>query len=114
MRGNPPPNERTAGLEDLQWSDPSTLDVIEACALKQGPSQLQLLATLRISDEAQGQLAAQLIGKLRVKARCLDLAVPGLSRAEVRDFLGRRFVDAQAPDELAEWCWQRSSGNRSS
>jgi DNA-binding winged helix-turn-helix (wHTH) protein/predicted ATPase len=103
-------------LEDLHWSDASTLDWIAAFAQRPEPARLLLIGTYR-SSEADGTehpLAAVADG-LRVKGCCSEIALGGLHEGAVVEYVGLRFPAAPGSMELearlARFIHRHTEGN---
>jgi DNA-binding winged helix-turn-helix (wHTH) protein len=75
-------------LEDLQWVDDSTVDLISALARRRTPAKLMLLATSRPLDaEPAGHPLRGRIPDLLVHRLCREIALIPLSEAEVEEYL---------------------------
>jgi DNA-binding winged helix-turn-helix (wHTH) protein len=101
-------------IEDLHWSDASTLDAVNALARRQGVAPLMLLATSRgqaLDDGARR--VADLRAELQL-ARCATCIEPALwSRAQVGQFVAaqRPALTAHRAHALADALYERSEGN---
>jgi len=101
-------------LEDVHWSDPSTLDAIGAIARMREPLPLLLLASTRPPAEGGEQTPlAALRAELGPRDDVHEIELPWLSEEEVAEWLalessGRPEQDAR---ELAAWLAARSGGN---
>lgn len=99
-------------LEDLHWSDPSTVDLIAWIAARAEPCRLLLLATYRPEDVAAGgHPLAAVHQRLRLRGQCDDLTLPMLSRQAVRQYLERRMPNGPLPAGLATLVRRRTDGN---
>src|SRR4029077_4614838 len=79
-------------LEDLQWVDDSTLDLLSALARRRGPARLMLLATYRPVDAIlSGSPLRRLKQDLLIHRLCQEIALERLSEPEVEAFLLARF-----------------------
>jgi predicted ATPase/DNA-binding winged helix-turn-helix (wHTH) protein len=96
-------------LEDLHWSDPSTLDLLAALGHRPEPAQLLVIATYR-SGEADDRLTG-LVRALRVQGRCNDVTLGTWTDADVRDFLAIRFAPSALPPEVVELVIRRTEGH---
>ena len=99
-------------LEDLHWSDYSTVDLLSALARRQEPARLLVVGTYRPGDVRRSNhplhaVAAELTGR----GYAHTLALPYLSEAAVGDYLGARFPGTDLPARLAPLVHQRTDGN---
>jgi len=99
-------------LEDLHWSDVSTLDWLAYVARRRAPARLLVLATSR-SGEARGRipLVHMVTQELRVHGQGTELVLGRLSAAEVATYVGQRFEGAAVSAALAQSLHQRTDGN---
>jgi predicted ATPase len=99
-------------LEDLHWSDYSTLDVLAMLACRREPARLLLLGTYRPPDALQRGHPLQTVHhELQRHGQCTELPLPLLSAAAVADYLATRFPDTRLPAGLARLVHQRTEGN---
>ena len=101
-------------LEDLHWSDYSTLDLISYLAQRRESARLLLLGTYRTRDVSQDDHPLATIShELQLHGRCTEMPLGLLSQAEVGAYLAARF--GQSPtlslQELAIFVHQRTEGN---
>ncbi|MGH7964865.1 MAG: AAA family ATPase [Candidatus Binatia bacterium] len=79
-------------LEDLHWSDYSTLDLIPYLARRRGPARLLVLGSYRPAEViASGHSLLSLTQELHAHQQCADLALRLLSAGEVGQYLTARF-----------------------
>ena len=103
-------------IEDLHWSDPSTLDWISSAAARTEPARLLVVATLRptAGDESDGPLAL-LRESLGARRLARELALAGLSRDAVTEYVLRTFPAAPdrrpALEQLAARIHHHTGGN---
>jgi predicted ATPase len=99
-------------LEDLHWSDYSTLDVLAMLARRREPARLLLLGTYRLPDALQrGHPLHTVHHELQRHGQCTELPLPLLPEAAVAAYLATRFPDARLPAGLARLVHQRTEGN---
>ncbi|HET7204938.1 MAG TPA: AAA family ATPase [Terriglobales bacterium] len=103
-------------LEDLQWSDVSTLDWISAFAPRPEPARLLLIGTVRSSDiTGTHHRLASLIDNLVLKGLCHELVLYGLDESAIAEYVTLRFPcrDDQAKSfgRLAPLVQRHTAGN---
>jgi predicted ATPase len=99
-------------LEDLHWSDYSTLDLITMLARRREPARLLLLGTYRPPDALQRGHPLQTVAhELHLHGQCEELPLGLLPDAAVADYLAARFLEARLPAGLARLVHQRTEGN---
>lgn len=99
-------------LEDVQWSDHATLDLLSVLAQRRGPARLLILCTLRPADAiANGHRVATVKRELLRKGLCRETLLGGLSTADVASYLAARFPGAELPADLLPLLVDRSDGN---
>jgi predicted ATPase len=102
-------------LEDLQWSDPSTLDLLNALAHGREPARLLVLATHRpVGGLAPQHPLRTLCHELELRRRCVVLPLSGISEEAVSGYLTRRLEIEKPGDPLrraARLLRDRTEGN---
>jgi len=102
-------------LEDLHWSDLSTLDWIGHFARRTDPTRLMLLATFRPGDAAAAKVGlGHLVTELALHARCREMTLTPLRLQDVEGYLDVRLGPRQErawPKELARQVLDRTGGN---
>ncbi len=78
-------------FEDLHWSDPLTVQLIEHVARRRGPARLMVLGSFRpteliLDEHPLGDLRRE----LKLHRLCEELHLEGLNSAQVRQFLSAR------------------------
>ncbi|HJQ82533.1 MAG TPA: hypothetical protein VKA21_00540, partial [Candidatus Binatia bacterium] len=97
-------------LEDLHWSDPSTLDVLSYVARRPEPCRLMLLATYRPTDVILRRHPVRgLERELRAHRQSVQLSLGRLSPASVADWLAA--LCASPPPALVQWLHRRTEGH---
>jgi len=101
-------------LEDLQWSDPSTVDLIGCVARRRQPARLMVIGSLRPADViVHDHPLRALEQQLQASGHCEELPLELLSLADVTAYLGARF--GMEPSEqmrrLASRIYERTDGN---
>jgi hypothetical protein len=99
-------------LEDLHWSDYSTLDLLAILARRQESARLLVVGSYRSVDViVAGHPLRPLIQELRVRRQCEDIALAFLREPLVAAYLAQRFGGHAFPPELARAVHQRTDGN---
>ena len=99
-------------LEDVQWSDYSTLDLLSVVARRRAAARLLVLCTLRPADAiVRGHPVANVKRELQRKGLCREILLEGLSAADVASYLSARFTGADLPADLLPLIVDRSEGN---
>jgi len=96
-------------LEDLHWSDPSTLDLIASLARRPEPARLMLLATWRPGEGAED--VATIAADVQRSGRGVILSPGAWAESDVRAYLDRRLPAGPAPAGLAALLLERTGGN---
>jgi predicted ATPase len=99
-------------LEDLHWSDYSTLDLISYLARRRYPARLMLIGTYRPIEVIMSEHPLKGVKEeLQIHRLCRELPLEYLTREEVADFMMVKFPCHQFPAELARMIHQRTEGN---
>jgi DNA-binding winged helix-turn-helix (wHTH) protein/predicted ATPase len=116
-------------LEDLHWSDVSTLDLLSVLARRQERARLLIIGTYRpIEVLTRDHPLREIKQELQVHGQCEELALDFLTEAAVAEYLVVRFairplhlgplprgerepIPAQAVHNLAHVIHQRTDGN---
>jgi DNA-binding winged helix-turn-helix (wHTH) protein/tetratricopeptide (TPR) repeat protein len=99
-------------LEDLHWSDFSTLDLLAALARRREPARLMLIGTYRPTDVTAGENSVQTLAQeLELHRLCEEMPLPFLSEADVTQYLRLRFARDSLPPSLASVVRRRTDGN---
>jgi DNA-binding winged helix-turn-helix (wHTH) protein len=99
-------------LEDLHWSDYSTLDLVSALARRRDPARLLLLATYRpveviVTDHPLHTVKQELL----THRSCEELTLELLTEEAVAEYLALRFPASPLPGALARLVHERTDGN---
>jgi predicted ATPase len=99
-------------LEDLHWSDYSTLGLLAVLARRREASRLLLLGTYRLPDALQrGHPLHTAHHESQRHGQCAELPLPLLPETAVEDSLATRFSDTHLPAGLARLVHQHTEGN---
>ena len=99
-------------LEDLHWSDYSTLDLISYLATRRQRAHLMLIGTFRnVELIVSGHPLKAVKQELLAKQLCKELPLEYLTEAAVHDYLAVTFPGNRFPAGLAGLIHQRTDGN---
>ena len=101
-------------LEDLHWSDYSTLDWLAYLARRTEPARLLVLATYRPVELIVKEHPLNAVKQeLEIHGKCKELPLALLSGAAVAQYLSARFasLSRESVRELAHLIHQRTEGN---
>jgi tetratricopeptide (TPR) repeat protein len=98
-------------LEDLHWSDPSTVELLDALARRREPAHLLVVGTYRPGEAVlQEHPIHGLARDLRGRGLCTEIAVGPLSQNAVADQLTARLGSVASP-EVSAVLRERTGGN---
>ncbi|MBI3301935.1 MAG: AAA family ATPase [Deltaproteobacteria bacterium] len=103
-------------LEDLQWSDPSTLDLLSVLAQRGEPARLLVIGTYRPVEVIVGKHPLKAVkSALQLHGQCQGLRLELLSEADIAEYLAQRFpVGARRAvpvQKLAQIIHRHTDGN---
>jgi DNA-binding winged helix-turn-helix (wHTH) protein/tetratricopeptide (TPR) repeat protein len=99
-------------LEDLHWSDYSTLDLVSYLARCQNSARLMVIGTYRPVDVILGDHPIKGVKReLHAHGLCHEVALEYLSEAAIGEYLTARFPVHQFSPRVARSIHQRTEGN---
>jgi DNA-binding winged helix-turn-helix (wHTH) protein/predicted ATPase len=99
-------------LEDIHWSDASTLDWIAHIARRAEPARLMLLATFRPTDAAAAKVGlSDLVTELTLHGWCREIALGPLTLQAIEAYLRARLDGEAQVREIATLLLARTGGN---
>jgi DNA-binding winged helix-turn-helix (wHTH) protein len=99
-------------LEDLHWSDPSTLDLIALLARRRERARLLFLLTYRPADaRATNQALKPLKQDLVARKLAREIVLRDLDLPVLEHYLAARFPECPPPGSLARALHQRTQGH---
>ena len=109
-------NEETLVLvvEDLHWSDFSTLELISAIARRKEPARLMIVGTYRPAEIHIDKHLQTIKEELELHGNCKELRLKLLGRSAIRQYLKQRMTEAGGSlslDTLASIIQGRTEGN---
>ena len=99
-------------IDDLHWSDYSTLDLISYLARRRERARLLVIAVYRSVEAVLHEHPLRSVKQeLQMKRLCEELAMEYLSEAAVGEYLARRFPQSAFPQALSHLIHERTRGN---
>ena len=98
-------------LEDMQWSDRSTTDLVAMLGARREPARVLVIATCRPAELTKGDGLAKVVAELRAHKQARILPLETLSEAALAEYLAQRFPDSRFPEELAGTIHRMTGGN---
>jgi DNA-binding winged helix-turn-helix (wHTH) protein/predicted ATPase len=99
-------------LEDLHWSDNSTLDLISYLATRVRPAHLMLIGTYRTTELiVSGHPLKAVKQELLAKKQCEELPLEYLDAEAIAKYLSVIFPSNRFPKQLAGLIHERTEGN---
>jgi DNA-binding winged helix-turn-helix (wHTH) protein/tetratricopeptide (TPR) repeat protein len=99
-------------LEDLHWSDYSTLDLVSYLARRKDPARLMVIGTYRPVDVIlAGHPLSGVKRELQAHHLCHELPLEYLSEEDVSQYLAAQFPGQYLPTRLRRTIYRRTEGN---
>ncbi len=99
-------------LEDLHWSDHSTLELLALLARRREYACMMVLVTYRPADVVvNGHPLGKVCDELQLHGYSQTLPLSFLTRLETETYLARRFPENVFPRKLTDLIHQRTEGN---
>ena len=103
-------------VDDLQWSDASTLDWISAFAQRPEPARILLIGTFRPPETKGIEHPLDAVADCLMQRGCgREIALGGLDKAAIIHYLERRYPPALGQEQrfaqLAQVVQMRTAGN---
>ena len=99
-------------LEDLHWSDYSTVDFISSLARRRESARLLMIGTYRPTPvNTEGHPLKAVHQNLRIHRQCEDLQLEGLNRVALEDYLATRLGSRERSNHLVDLFSRLTDGN---
>ena len=99
-------------LEDLQWSDPSTLELLAYLARRRERARFLVIGTYRPIDVVMSQHPVkEMKQELQAHGQCQELRVAFLTDRHISTYLTGRFPNTSVPHALVDAIHRRTNGN---
>ncbi len=98
-------------FDDLQWTDPSTAEVMAILSSRREAARLMLLGTYRSSEVPRGHPLTRVTGELIARRQASSMALDGLGAEAVDAYFAKRFARHRFPADLASTVHRSTGGN---
>jgi DNA-binding winged helix-turn-helix (wHTH) protein len=98
-------------LEDLQWADHSTVELLAMLARRREHAQLLIVGTYRSGEVARDHPLHKVASELVVHKQAASVLLHRFSLAELGDYTGLRFGGHAFPDDLLRTLHGSTGGN---
>lgn len=99
-------------LEDLHWSDYSTLDLLSMLSQRQELARLLVVGTYRPEEiQTDHHPLRSIVQELRAHRRCQEILLTPLSQKDVETYLLTKFPSHTFPVTFVQILHQRTAGN---
>jgi predicted ATPase/DNA-binding winged helix-turn-helix (wHTH) protein len=99
-------------LDDLQWADSSTVDLISALARRRAPGKLMLIGIYRPVDVTLADHPLKEVKRdLLVHGLCREIALEPLRETDVAEYLATGSAEPSAVKDLAGLIYRHTEGN---
>lgn len=98
-------------LEDLHWSDYSTIELLSYLTQRLDRIRLMIIGTYRPADLTTGHPLKKIKREMHARRQCEELPLALLSQDEVRTYVERRFPKSVVSAELTNVVYRRTEGN---
>jgi predicted ATPase len=98
-------------LDDLQWADHSTVELLAMLARRREPAQLLIVATYRSGEVPRDHPLHKVASELVVHKQAASVPLQRFSRLELDEYAGVRFGEQAFPDEFMRAIHGSTGGN---
>src|SRR5262249_19564673 len=99
-------------LEDLQWSDPSSVEALVMLARRREPARLLVVGTYRAAEVVGHDHPLTTVKQeLRARGQAVEVALRYLSQAAVQAYVTTRLAEPGAAAALAPVVYRRTDGH---
>jgi tetratricopeptide (TPR) repeat protein len=98
-------------LEDLHWSDASTVELLAFLGRRREPDRLLVIGTYRPMELARTHPLTQVLGELVAHKQATQLVLDTFSEDAVAEYVDARFAGHRFPRELASTVYRTTGGN---
>ncbi len=97
-------------IDDLQWADPGTIDLIASLGRRSEPSRLLVVATVRSGALTQARIT-RMVAELLAHRQAVSIALAGFDEQALAEYLATRFGTHRFPQALTSTVHAMTGGN---
>jgi hypothetical protein len=98
-------------LEDVQWSDVATIDLLSLLGQRKERAKLLVIATTRYAEiQSPDHPLNRVMRSLVARSGALAISLTKIGVAAVQSFIDRRFAGHAFPEQLTELVWKITGG----
>lgn len=98
-------------FEDLQWTDPSTAELLAILGTRREPARLLVVGTYRPAEVTRGHPLTKVVGELMAHRQASTIALDGFGAETLGAYLSERFPGHRFPTNLASTLHRSTGGN---
>lgn len=98
-------------LENLQWADDASLDLLHYLVRNLRETRIQLFGTYRTEEKEREPSLIRFAGSLRREGLSEEMLIESLSTSEVSAMLRLLYPGTRVPADFEEFIFQKSEGN---
>ncbi len=98
-------------FDDLQWTDPSTAELLAILGSRREPARLLFVGTYRPAEVARSHPITRVVGELVAHRQASAIALDGFAAEAVGEYLAGRFPGHRFPPELGQTLHRSTAGN---
>jgi DNA-binding winged helix-turn-helix (wHTH) protein len=99
-------------MDDLQWVDRATVDVISEFARRRHGARILLICTFRPLEAFLNENPIKMLkDELLAHRLCNEVSLTGLTESDIGEYLGQVSAESGLRNRLAELLYRRSEGN---
>jgi DNA-binding winged helix-turn-helix (wHTH) protein len=98
-------------IEDLHWSDRSTIQLLDYLARRRGSARVMWLGSFRLAEIVAGEHPLNRVRhELRLHRLCEEIVLDPFSEKEIADYVGRQSRDLAANEAFVRALHERTDG----
>jgi DNA-binding winged helix-turn-helix (wHTH) protein len=99
-------------LDDLQWVDRATVDVISEFARRHHPARILLVGAFRPLEAFLNENPVKMLkDELLAHRLCSEISLTGITESDIAEYLNKVSADSDLREGLAKLLYRRSEGN---